>query len=84
MVEVLDGLPHEEAMFKQAGPTCIRKDIKTNKSTRFSLTERALERSEEAKDGFVAFRFLSESCGTIGYDVGGWYFGSERAFLLLA
>jgi hypothetical protein len=79
MVEVLDGLPHEEAMFKQAGPTCIRKDIKTNKSTRFSLTE-----SEEAKDGFVAFRFLSESCGTIGCDAGDWYFGSERALLLLA
>ena len=84
MVEVFDGLPHEEAMFKRAGPTCLRKDIKRSKGTKVSLTERALERSEEAKGGFVAFRFLSESCGTIGYDVGGWYFGSERAFLLLA
>jgi hypothetical protein len=81
MVEVFDGLPHEEAMFKRAGPTCLRKDIKRSKGTKVSLTERALERSEEAKDGFVAFRFLSES---IGCDVGHWYFGSERAFLLLA
>jgi hypothetical protein len=71
-------------VLKRAGPTCIRKDIKTNKGTRISLTERALERSEEAKDGFVAFRFLSESCGTIGCDAGDWDFGSERAFLLLA
>ena len=71
-------------MFKRARPTFIRKNIKKNKGTRISLTERALERSEEAKDRFVAFRFLSESCGTIGCDAGDWDFGSERALLLLA
>jgi len=78
------GCPTGKPALKRAGPTCIQKDIKTNKGTRISLTERALERSEEAKYGFVAFRFLSESCGTIGCDAGDWYFGSERALLLLA
>jgi hypothetical protein len=71
-------------VLERAGTTCTQKDIKTDKGTRVSSTERALEKSEEAKDGFVAFRFLSESCGTIGCDAGDWYFGSERTLLLLA
>jgi hypothetical protein len=64
-------------------PLSFEKILKRTKAQEFLLTERALERSEEAKDGFVAFRFLSESCGTIGCDAGDWYFGSERAFFLL-
>jgi hypothetical protein len=51
-----------------------------NKAHQTSLSERAFERSDDAKDGFVAFRFLSEWHGTIRRDAGDWYFGSERTF----